>query len=113
MVDLADAAVQSRSLKEILPRHISPRRRQGILEAIEKGLAAGNLPAVLRSQPYRQNESEKRKMQEFERLRDRRAAELDIDPTLIASRAMLVLLAKDWNKHQQELMKWQRELLTP
>jgi ribonuclease D len=113
MVDLADAAVESRSLKEILPRHISPRRRQGILEAIEKGLAAEKLPTVLRSQPYRQSETEKRRMQELEKIRDRRAAELDIDPTLIASRAMLVLLAKDRAKHEQQLMKWQRDLLTP
>jgi hypothetical protein len=51
-------------------------------------------------------------MQELEKKRDRRAAELDIDPTLIASRAMLVLLAKDWEMHQTGLMRWQRELLT-
>jgi hypothetical protein len=51
-------------------------------------------------------------MIELERRRDRCAAELGIDATLIASRAMLVLLAKDWEMHQQELMSWQRELLT-
>ena len=44
---------------------------------------------------------------------DRHAAELDIDPTLIASRAMMVLLAKDWETHQRGLMQWQRELLKP
>jgi ribonuclease D len=112
MVDLAQAAAEARSVKEILPRHISPRRRQGILEAIEKGLASEKLPGVLRFQPYRQSEAEKRRMQELEKRRDRRATELGIDPTLIASRAMLVLLAKDWPKHQSELMKWQRELLS-
>jgi len=111
MVDLSEAAVEARSLKEILPRHISSRRRQGIEEAIERGLAAEKLPGVLRSQPYRQSEAEKRRMQELEKRRDSQAAALGIDPTLIASRAMLVLLAKDWQKHQSELMKWQRELL--
>ena len=50
-------------------------------------------------------------MQDLERRRNRQATELGIDPTLIASRAMLVLLAKDWDKHQSELMKWQRHLL--
>lgn len=111
MVDLAQAAVESRATKDIVPRHVSPRRRQGIHEAIEKGLAAEKLPGVLRSQPYRQTEAEKRRMHEFEKRRDTRAAELGIDPTLIASRAMLVLLAKDWQKHEHELMRWQRELL--
>jgi len=112
MVDLARAAVESRSLKEIVPRHVSPRRRQGILEAIEKGLAAEKLPGILRSQPYRQSEAEKRRMQDLEKRRDRRGTELGIDPTLIASRAMLVLLAKDWARYQSELMNWQRELLS-
>ena len=112
MVDLSEAAVESRSTKEILPRHLSPRRRHGIEEAIEKGLAADKLPGILRSQPYRQSEAEKRRMLELEKRRDGRATQLGIDPTLIASRAMLVLLAKDWQKHESELMKWQRELLS-
>lgn len=111
MVDLAQAAVESRSLKEILPRHISSRRRQGILRAIESGLGLQKPPGVIRSAPYRQNEAEKKRMQELERRRNKHAADLGIDPTLIASRAMLVLLAKDWEKHQDELMKWQFHLL--
>ena len=41
----------------------------------------------------------------------RKAAELGIDPTLIASRAVLSDLAHDWNKHEKELMKWQRDIL--
>jgi len=40
--------------------------------------------------------------------RDHHAAELGIDPTLIASRATLGALARDWDKHQAELMSWQR-----
>jgi ribonuclease D len=113
MVDLAEAAVESRPVKDILPRHISLRRRGGILRAIEKGIALEKPPGIVRAAPYRQNEVEKKRMQELEKRRDRRATELGIDSTLIASRAMLVLLAKDWEKHQSELMTWQRELLTP
>jgi len=111
MVDLAEAAVEARPLKDILPRHISPRRRQGILKAIETGLGIDKLPGIIRPAPYRQSETEKKRMQELERRRDGRGAELGIDPTLLASRAMLVLLAKDWDKHHEQLMKWQRELL--
>jgi hypothetical protein len=39
-----------------------------------------------------------------------KAAELALDPTLIASRATLLALAGDWNRHKSELMDWQREL---
>jgi hypothetical protein len=37
---------------------------------------------------------------------------LDLDPTLIASRATLLALAEDWNSHQGGLMDWQRDLLS-
>ena len=111
MVELAAAAVESRDLQIILPRHLWPRRRERLLKAIGSGLEAADHPRILRHKPSRQNETEKRRMQELEKRRDRRATELSIDPTLIASRAMLVLLAKDWTTHTKELMQWQRELL--
>ena len=48
---------------------------------------------------------------DLEKLRDGRAHELGIDPTLIASRATLSELARDWDQHAPELMSWQRKLL--
>ena len=114
MVHLAQHAISSSGVEtRHLPKHLSPRRREGIIKAVAKGLAAKELPGIIRNSPYRQSESEKRRMHDLERRRDRAAAELGIDPTVIASRAMLVLLAKDWEAHQSELMKWQRELLEP
>jgi ribonuclease D len=112
MVDLAEAAGESDALKEMLPRYLTPRRRSDILKAIKKGLSQEELPGVMRSAPYRQTEAEKKRMHELEKIRNARATELEIDPTLIASRAMLVLLAKDWDAHVDELMNWQRELLS-
>ncbi len=111
MIELAEAAVTGASPKQILPRSLSPRRSEGILQAIAEGLAVESPPDVLRSRPYRQTEAEKRRMIALEKRRDERAIQLGIDPTLIASRAMLVLLAKDWVAHEPELMRWQRELL--
>jgi ribonuclease D len=112
MVHLAQNANSNSGVEDKhLPKHLTPRRREGVIKAVTKGLAAKKLPAILRSAPYRQSESEKRRMHDLERRRDRAAAELGIDGTLIASRAMLVLLAKDWNAHSGELMKWQRQLL--
>jgi ribonuclease D len=112
MVQLANVAALSGGIEEkIFPRHLTPRRREGIIKAVAKGLAAKALPGVKRASPYRQSESEKRRMHDLEKRRNRAATELAIDPTLIASRAMLVLLAKDWNTHSSELMNWQRQLL--
>jgi ribonuclease D len=96
---------------EHLPHHLSPRRRHGILHAIEQGRAASDLPAVLRSRGRRQSEAEKKRYLELHRRRDRHAHDLGLDSTLIASRAMLVLLARDWKAYEGELMQWQRRLL--
>ena len=111
MIELAIAALGSGDLTEILPRRFWPRRRESLLRAITKGLEDSNPPRILRHKTTRQTEVEKRRMQELEKRRNRRAAELDIDPTLIASRAMLVLLSRDWATHEKGLMRWQSELL--
>jgi ribonuclease D len=113
MVQLANAAVATGTVQDVLPPYLTPRRREGIIKAVTKGLALKKFPGVIRSAPYRQSELEKRRMHDLEKRRNRAAAELGIDPTLIASRGMLVLLAKDWQTHQSELMKWQRRLLQP
>ena len=113
MVELAMAAVTSRNLHQILPRRFWPRRRERLLKAIAAGLASQDPPRILRPKSARQTEVEKRRMHELEKRRDRAAAELGIDATLIASRAMLVLLARDWATHAKDLMHWQRELLEP
>jgi hypothetical protein len=52
-----------------------------------------------------------RRYRELEKRRDAHAHKLVIDPTLIAPRATLGDLARDWDKHAPELMNWQRELL--
>jgi ribonuclease D len=111
MVDLSEAAVSSNSPESILPRHLSTHRREAILKAIHAGLAVQSPPQIRRTAPYRQSEAEKRRMLELERRRDDNAKKLEIDATLIASRAMLVMLAKDWKAHEPELMRWQRDLL--
>jgi ribonuclease D len=112
MVQLAHTAAQNgEAVEALLPRHFSPRRRHGLLEAVAAGRANRSLPEVLRPKFRRQTEAEKRRLQELTRRRNQRAAELGLDATLIASRAMLVALARDWSAHADELMPWQRALL--
>jgi ribonuclease D len=112
MVHLSMASTESNTVRSLLPERFSPRKREGIMKAIERGLAAEKPPGALQRSHYRQTEAEKRRMFELERRRNRKANDLGIDPTLIASRAMLVLLARNWDEHQEELMQWQKQLLT-
>ena len=111
MVAVARAAAASQPCEHLLPRRFSPRRREGALAAVQRGLASPNRPAPLRSHHKRLNPAQMRRYRELERRRDRRAAELEIDPSLLASRATLVLLVADGARPEELLMSWQRHLL--
>jgi len=114
LVELAAAAAQARPLQPLLPRHLSERRRGALLKAAAQGpgLPPEQHPKVLRPASRRASEAERRRFLELQKKRDARAAELGLDPSLIASRAVLSDLARDRQKHEDELMVWQRELLT-
>jgi ribonuclease D len=113
LVDISAAVSEHRPIDNFLPRHFSPRRRDGLNEAIQKGLAVlpAEHPEILRFQSRRHTEAQRQRFTQLEQKRNARADDLDLDPTLIASRATLLALAEDWNIHQGDLMDWQRALL--
>jgi hypothetical protein len=113
MVDIADAAAARQPFDNIVPPKMSPRRRETLLEAVKDGLAvhADKWPEILRHKFNRPNEAEFRRFRELEKIRNAHAHKLGIDPTLIASKATLGDLSRDWDRHAPELMDWQRELL--
>lgn len=113
LVEVAAAAAKAQAVEPFLPRHFSERRRGALIKAIARGLgvAADHHPRILRSVGRRPTEAERRRYIELRKRRDARATELDIDPTLIASRSTLSDLAHNWDKHGAELMNWQRRLL--
>lgn len=113
LVEIAAAAVNGASIESKFPRHLTERRRRGLLDAAARGLAVPHEqwphPPVRKGS--RPTESEKRRCFQLERRRDQRAKQLDIDPTLIASRSTLWELARGGEVASAELMNWQRELL--
>ena len=113
LTHIAAAGAGPRPIEPFLPKHFSQRRREGVGQAIARGLsiASEDQPKPLRSKGRRVSEGERRRHQELQRRRDTRATGLGIDPTLIASRATLASLAYDWDRAQGELMTWQRQLL--
>ncbi len=114
LVEIASAAAEHHTFDSLLPRHYSSRRREGIEKAISTALALppGEFPEQRHSSPHRQSEAERKRFEQLETRRNLRAAELSIDPTLIASRATLLMLAQDWEQFKGVLMEWQRNLLT-
>jgi ribonuclease D len=113
MVKIAGAAVGHQDVESLLPRHLSERRRAGLCEAVWEGLAVPlhKHPEYPRRNSHRPTEAERLRYATLEKRRDARATELDIDPTLIASRSTLNALAHNWEQNLSELMNWQRVLL--
>ncbi|HKW27741.1 MAG TPA: HRDC domain-containing protein [Verrucomicrobiae bacterium] len=113
LISIAATAAAHKSVDHLLPMRLSPRRCEGLNQAIRAVLAlpADRHPEILRHKFYRPTEAEMDRYHDLEKRRDHRAHELGIDPTLIASRATLSELARNWDQYAPELMNWQRELL--
>jgi ribonuclease D len=112
MVTMASLAANGGEFAAAIPAFLTPRRRKGVMHAVAEGLEVQDKPSPLRRKGHRLGESQKRRLTELERRRNRRAEELGIDPTIVASRATMVALAADWAKHVKDLLPWQRELMT-
>ena len=113
LIEIAAAVAMQRPVDPFLPKTMSERRRAGVSKAIAAGLGLSpdQHPKILQRINRRPTDAERKRFVDLEKRRNHRAGELDIDPTLIASRATLSDLAQNWDKHVVELMKWQRELL--
>jgi ribonuclease D len=113
VVDISAAAAAHHSVENLLPLRMAPRRRDTLIDAVKAGLAipASRHPEIIRQKFHRPNEVEFRRFRELEKHRNAHAHKLGIDPTLIASKATLGDLSRDWDKYAAELMHWQRELL--
>lgn len=113
LTDIGAAVAAGNGFERLVPRHVSERRRRGIAEAVARAraLPESAWPKLLLQRSRRPTEAEKRRYSQLERRRDSRARDLEMDPTLIASRADLWELARDWETQSAHLMRWQRELL--
>jgi ribonuclease D len=114
LVALADTAARAQPVEPLFPRRFPPHARLQVLGVIAHGLAlqASRQPLPRRPVRHRVTEAEKRRAAALKQRRDHRARELGIDPTLIASRATLLTLARDGTEPDRVLLGWQRALLT-
>ena len=101
------------------PRRSSPARGESLVEAIEKGRAAPPIPRLPRTErPPRDRDAEVR-MEKLRVHRDAVAAELGLDPTVIAPKSTLQEVARNPDTAADRLISenrwcpWQWELLKP
>ncbi|MCZ7640593.1 MAG: ribonuclease D [Verrucomicrobia bacterium] len=98
-----------------IPRRYSPRRRERLKRAIEEARAVpeSDWPTPRKVRGRRLTTAQKHQLERLRLWRDRAAARLDLDPTLIASRSMLVTLAAGGPGAETGLLPWQEALLRP
>lgn len=113
LLRLAHEAEVIKNIEKILPPKLSTRRREAILLAIThaQNIPEPELPNKRVNVLYQPTVTEQKRFLALRVVRDKKAADLEIDPTLVASRSTLVLLSQDWDKYRTDLMSWQRELL--
>ena len=110
---IADAASQG-GLKAVkLPHFLTPTRREGVLEAVARGLDVpeAERPRHIRVRSRRMSRQELDDADVLKVRRDKKAAELAIDPTIIAARGTLFSLARRDSDEWGILLPWQRDLL--
>jgi ribonuclease D len=114
VVKLAETVATGHDLESLLPPRLNLHRRSRLLEAVQKALALSpeKWPHPIRPSGKRPTLEENARFDQLRQKRDQAAAGLGIDPTLIASRATLFALARNWEQSQRELMAWQRALLS-
>jgi ribonuclease D len=115
MIAICVAVAEHQPYDQLIPHRMHPRRRENLIAAIRAAqtVPPEKFPKKIQHRSQRPTDAEFRRFRELEKVRDRHAHELQIDATLIAPKSALGDLARDWDKHSAELMKWQRELLQP
>ena len=97
-----------------LPPMLRARQRVELDEAVARAWAVPEAELPERERPERAPRPGAdlvRRSEALRQRRDLRAAELEIEPTLIASKAEIAALAEDWDQGLTALMPWQAALL--
>lgn len=114
---IARAAEEERPLNEVLNLHLGRRHDRlypSLAEAIRRGFATDphTLPRRERRREFNpMTPDELARQDRIKADRDRLAAGLSLDPTLIATRSQLVFIARDPESIDAVLLPWQAKLL--
>ncbi|HUB66794.1 MAG TPA: HRDC domain-containing protein [Candidatus Methylacidiphilales bacterium] len=101
------------------PRRSTPQRAERLAEAIERGRAAPPIPRLPRPERPPRNIAAEQRMERLRAWRDKVAAELELDPTVIAPKSVLQEIARQPETAAETLIAesrwcpWQWELIKP
>lgn len=110
---LVEAAMEIEAGRQPEIRHLRGSRAQRFFEAADRGLAMdeSQWPKVVRTPRNRPSQAQYDRFLELKKHRDQIATEVQLDPSLIAAKAVLESLAFRPDEALPKLLPWQRELL--
>jgi len=113
LVEISVAVSHNKPFDHLVPPRMHPKRKENLFETVQaaRTIPPQKFPEKIRHRSRRPTEAEFKRFREIEKRRDHHAHQLGIDPTLIAPKSIIGDLARDWEKHAPDLMKWQRDLL--
>lgn len=114
LLRLAAEAASGDGFEDLIPRRYSQSRRRGLFQAIERGLGvpSASWPVITQVRGPRMTEAQKRRFEELRERRDQVAHELKLDPSLIASKSVLLALSVSGKEETDGIvLPWQARLL--
>lgn len=116
LLDIAKAAQEGENEPlRGMPPGLRRRHGKAITQAVARGLErdTDTLPAppASRGRPEPFSPEELKRQEQIKNVRDRAAADLKIDASLIANRSLLAVLAREPERLDELLLPWQADLL--
>ena len=114
MIKMSERAQTGSDASVFIPRRMPEHRRREVQRCLKNGRAVpeSDCPEKHRPPPRKHiTPAQKKRFEEIQSRRNREAKELEIDPTIIASRATMVRLACEADGVLDEILPWHRELL--
>lgn len=110
---LIEAALAFDAGRNLEPRHLDGSRKRRFIAAVSDALNLDekDWPQPVRHPRYRSTSGQEQRFKAYKEKRDHAAAELKIDPSLIAPKATLEALAADREANVERLLPWQLNLL--
>jgi ribonuclease D len=113
LIRIAESSCVSPKNIGSLVDHLPHAKREKLLKSLHTGMQkpVDQMPLRPHRVKKRFSQSAQKRFRELTQIRDKAAEQLDLEPSFIAGRALLISLAEGNNSSRSELMQWQRELL--
>ncbi len=114
IIKIAMAADEKKPIGHLLPHRMPEHRKNSVQNAFNCGvqLKVSECPPRHKAPPRKHiSPAQKKRVAEIQERRDRQAKDLKIDPTIIASRSVMIRLACEADDVFDVVLPWQLELL--